>query len=165
MKIMKVILGAALLVAILGGASIAGLNNNGILSGRYVGSTSALEWFTPNGGSPEKIDVADSYILHFDGKGNFSGNVTASAEGTSSPFALLCTFISNGTYTLNNDGTGTISVETTATSGGCDSEPQTFNIYYSQNGSKECFTQTSVSFTSTSGTTNSLVGSGCASKQ
>ena len=158
-------MGIALLIATLGGASNASSNNNGILSGRYVGATSGLEWFTPTGGEPTKVDLAVSSIGYFDGKGTFFGYMTVAAQFTAAPVSLVCKFTQTGSYTLNSDDTGTMSVQSVDNSGGCDSLPQTFNIYATQGGSKICFTQTNMNFTSASGTTNSIVVSGCYDRQ
>ena len=175
MKHATILAGIALLIATLG-ASVAesraggfglpgGGNNNGILSGRYVGSTSGLEWFTPNTGDPAKYDFSSSYIGYFDGKGNFFGYATTAAQFTNAAGSLICTYTQTGTYSLKDDDTGTLSVQTNNTSGGCDSIPQVFNIYATQGGSKVCFTQTNTDYTSTTGTTNSIVLSGCYEKQ
>lgn len=157
--------GIALLIATLSLAPSAGANSNGILSGRYVGATSGLQWFTPTGGEPTKVDFAVSSIGYFDGRGNFSGNMTVAAQFTLAPVALVCTYAQTGKYTLNDDDTGTLTIQSTDTTGSCDSIPQTFNIYATQGGSKLCFTQTNTTYTSASGTTNSIVVSGCYSKQ
>ena len=157
------ILAAVLLITTLGAASIAGANSNGILSGRYVGSTTGLEWFTTSVGSVLKFEFSSSYIGYFDGRGNFYGNVTTTYQNTNaSGTSGLHTLTQTGTYTLDDDDTGTLSVQTEDIFGPF---PQLFNIYATQGGNKVCFTQTNNGYPSGGGTINSIVLSGCYEKQ
>ena len=170
MRRLVVIVTTAILVGAIARASIASANSNGILSGRYAGAFSGLTWFTAKGSTlPKKVDFASNLIGYFDGKGNYYGNLTTALGFTD--FALppsdeACTYTQTGSYSLNDDDTGTLSVQTTVTSGNCESIPQVFSINATQGGSRVCIVQTNAPYTGSSGaTTNSIVLSGCLDKQ
>ena len=56
-------------------------------------------------------------LLSSDGKGYVGGNVTENKGGA------VCKFTLNGTYTVNPNGTGTISVAVTPITPGCTANP------------------------------------------
>lgn len=56
-------------------------------------------------------------LLSSDGKGNVTGNTTENKDGT------VCQFSLNGTYTVNPNGTGTITLAVTPLTPGCTANP------------------------------------------
>ena len=148
------------------GSAGSGLNfNDLVLNGRYIGADSALEWYTPSGGSPVKLDISASFIVQLDGKGNGVGTITDIIADANGAFpATLCVYATTGTYSLNTDGTGTATFNLTTTSPGCSDGQETYALTYLGNGSKYCGVVTG--FTFPPGVdVSSIVGSFCAVKQ
>ena len=142
-------------------------NPNSILKGTYAGAGTLLQWFTPNGGSAEKLDVAFASVATFDGAGNENSTVTLTDAPTSSAASpTTCVETTTATYSVNADGSGTLTENSTVISGGCPNlDNLTFNIAVSGGGNTVCVVGTFPSITLSSGVINSSVSSFCATRQ
>ena len=141
-------------------------NPNSILKGTYAGAGTALQWVTPTGGSAYKQDVAFAGVRNFDGKGNFGGPYTATIAATSSAGSpTICVYSTSGSYSVNPDGTGTVSETDTTMSGGCVSFDSTYNIAVSEGGNTVCSVGTNPSFAVSGAVVNSQVFSFCQTRQ
>jgi hypothetical protein len=139
--------------------------DNYVLNGRYIGQATATEWYTPPGQSILKLDISDAFVEQLDGRGNAVGSLTEVIGGTFEGFTpTVCVYSSSGTYSLNDDGTGTGIFNFTTTSPGCVDGQQTFALTYLSNGSKYCGVVTGFSLPPGVEVT-SILGSFCATKQ
>jgi hypothetical protein len=147
-------------------ANAATKNPNRILHGTYAGAGTTLQWVTPTGGSALKQDVAFAAVRNFDGKGNFGGAYTANIAATSSAGSpTICVYSITGSYSVNPDGTGTVSETDTTMSGGCVSFDLTYNIAVSGGGDTVCLVGTNPSFAVSGAEVNSQILSLCQTRQ
>ena len=146
------------------------------LRGTYVGSGSALEWWTaPETGSPAKLNISETLIFHLDGKGVVRGSMTETiADADKAAPMSACHYETAGTYSPNYngnpnyDGTGSESINLELIPDGTYStmcvtqQTLTYDITWIPSGSKVCGVVTGVS---TAGFgLFSLVGSFCATR-
>ena len=159
----------AIVCAIAGQTANAGPKNpNRILHGTYAGAGTALQWVTPTGGSAFKQDSAFAGVRNFDGKGNFGGAYTATIAATSSAGSpTICVYSTTGSYSVNPDGTGTVSETDTSTtmSVGCPTFDLPYNIAVSEGGDTVCLVGTNPSFAVSGAVVNSQVLSFCQTRQ
>jgi len=89
------------------------------LTGNYAGSQSGFE--SPNAPGQTPQPFTDVGVVAFDGAGNVSFTVTDMSPGNPNPYIAL-QLTGSGTYTVNSDCTGSISITTGDAAG------DTFNL-------------------------------------
>lgn len=117
--------------------------SNATLNGIFVLRTSGHSLFTsPSELISTPVYLASTGLLTFDGQGLVSGNVATSAtrtevspagkaEGTGAYSSqVLCNLKMSGTYTINADGTGTITISFSPVGGAatCGASTGAFNV-------------------------------------
>jgi hypothetical protein len=116
------------------------------LSGRYIGSGSALQWFTPQS-SPVLLNIGSTFVFNYDGRGEVTGNITDVIANANAAFPnSICVYGVTGSYDLSADGTGTESINlewipngTPLGAYGCFTQiTEEYNLTWSRSGKKVC---------------------------
>jgi hypothetical protein len=165
-QFLALVIGLFISVGILGPISVQTANaasfSNASLSGAYAAVYHGSEWFTPPGGSDEKIDFTATGLTHYDGNGNQHGNITLVIQGDNSDLfvtQVVCTATFSGTYSVNPNGTGTKSFASNFVSGPCSNNTGTLSFVIGNGGSELKLQATSASIVSpdTNGVINSII--------
>jgi hypothetical protein len=140
------------------------------LSGRYIGSGTALEWYTPQS-SAVLLNISNVFVFNYDGTGEVTGSITDVIADANGAFPnSVCLYDVAGTYDLDADGTGTESINlegipngTTPGPFGCVTQAtEEYSLTWIRSGRKVCGAITLFSFPGFN--VSSIVGSFCASK-